>query len=98
MLHYQPPTDDFMYLLNDVFDMETQWQSLPAYQHCNLPIAGAIIEEVGRLTRQTILPMSLAADAEGVAMTDSGVKTPDGFREAFQLLRDGAWLSLCGNP
>jgi len=98
MTHFQAPLDDMRYVLFDVFQAESQWQALSAFQHVNRELADTVLEEGAKITSQLIAPLNRSSDEEGVRLVGGQVHTPKGFIEAFKTYAEGGWIGLGGNP
>ncbi|MDA1350189.1 MAG: acyl-CoA dehydrogenase, partial [Proteobacteria bacterium] len=52
-------------------------------------------EEAGKIGSEVLDPCNLSGDHEGSKRLDSGeVKTPQGYKEAYEKLKDGGWFGL----
>ncbi|MDH0300770.1 MULTISPECIES: acyl-CoA dehydrogenase C-terminal domain-containing protein [unclassified Pseudomonas] len=99
MTEYNAPLRDMRFILKDVFQGPALWARLPALaERVDAETADAILEEAAKLTSQLIAPLSRHGDEQGVRFENAEVRTPDGFREAWQIYRDGGWVGLGGNP
>jgi alkylation response protein AidB-like acyl-CoA dehydrogenase len=68
---------------------------LPACEEVNQELIDAILGEASRFSEEVVAPLNSVGDLEGCQMLDNGeVKTPAGFREAYQQYVDGGWPSL----
>ncbi|MFN3443001.1 MAG: acyl-CoA dehydrogenase C-terminal domain-containing protein, partial [Rhizobium rosettiformans] len=55
----------------------------------------AIIGEAAKLAEEQLFPLNLSGDQEGCVRSDDGsVKTPKGFKEAYDAYCQGGWLGL----
>ena len=55
----------------------------------------AIVGEAAKLAEEALFPVNLSGDQEGCKRRDDGsVSVPKGFKEAFDLYREGGWLGL----
>ena len=45
-----------------------------------------------------LAPLNAVGDREGCVLENGVVRTPDGFREAFDLVREGGWTGLDCDP
>lgn len=99
MADYKAPLRDIRFVLNEVFEAEKLWQSLPGLaDSIDGETADAMLEEAGKLTSQTIAPLNRNGDEEGAKWNDGEVTTPAGFREAFKTYAEGGWVGFGGNP
>lgn len=98
MISFTPPQRDIDFLLFDLFRLDQMWAEMPALKDVNAELAQAIIAEGGRIASEVLAPVNQTGDAEGCKLVDGDVRTPAGFRDAFQELAQGGWLGLAGNP
>ncbi|MDD2092922.1 acyl-CoA dehydrogenase C-terminal domain-containing protein [Pseudomonas guariconensis] len=99
MTDYNAPLRDMRFVLHEVFDAPALWARLPALaERVEADTADAILEEAAKITGQLIAPLSRNGDEQGVRFDDGQVITPDGFRQAWQIYREGGWVGLGGNP
>ncbi|MBR9729019.1 acyl-CoA dehydrogenase C-terminal domain-containing protein [Shewanella intestini] len=96
---YQAPLKDMQFLLEDVFDATSTWQSMPDIADMvDTDTAMAILDEASKISRDLIHPLNRSGDEQGVSHVDGQVKTPDGFKQVYQQFAEGGWVGLCGEP
>lgn len=98
MAFYKAPLRDMQFVLNEVFEAEKVWSSMPATSEIDLDTVNAILEGGAQIAENELFPINLSGDAEGVKFEDGKVTTPTGFKEAWNTLAEGGWLGLGGNP
>ncbi|WP_433886703.1 acyl-CoA dehydrogenase C-terminal domain-containing protein [Pseudomonas vranovensis] len=99
MPEFNAPLRDMRFVLHEVFHGPALWARLPALaERVDADTADAILEEAAKITSQLIAPLNRSGDEQGVAFEAGSVRTPDGFRQAWQTYRDGGWVGLAGNP
>ena len=98
MPQYKAPIADMQYLLDEVFAAEAVWQNLDNFTHCNSELANTVLAEAAKICEQLIAPISRPGDEEGVRLEGGDVKTPKGYKEAYQQFSSNGWMSLGGNP
>lgn len=99
MTEFKPPLEDMNFLLTNVFNVDKLWQDIPALADAvDVDTAQAILEEGGKLASSLVAPLNRSGDEEGAVWSESGVTTPQGFKEAFKVFADGGWSGLCGEP
>ncbi|CAI8898717.1 acyl-CoA dehydrogenase C-terminal domain-containing protein [Pseudomonas donghuensis] len=99
MPEFNAPLRDMRFVLHEVFHGPALWARLPALaERVDADTADAILEEAAKITGQLIAPLNRSGDEQGVAFEAGAVRTPDGFRQAWQTYRDGGWVGLAGNP
>ena len=58
-----------------------------------------ILEEMSKFAKNTLLPINRSGDEEGAQYLGEGkVKTPAGFKAAFDEYAQGGWIGLGGDP
>lgn len=96
MTTYNPPLDDYQFLLYDVFNVEESWSD--STNGFDKDLANSVLDEAGRIARDVMAPLSQPADLEGAHWEDGKVEAPGGFKDAFDILSQGGWLGTAGNP
>ena len=96
MAAYTPPLRDMAFVLHDV--LEVQASAIPGYADLDRDFTAAILEEAGRIARDVLAPLNAVGDREGCVLENGVVRTPAGFRKAFDLLREGGWTGLDCDP
>ena len=96
MLQDTPPIADIEFLLNDVFDANSEWKLFG--DELSTELVSAILNECGKLTRDVMAPLSQPADQEGAKWENGTVIAPTGFKEAITTIGEGGWLGISGNP
>lgn len=97
MPSYKAPVKDTLFLLNDVFKFE-QYAHLKGFGDATPDLVKAILEEGARLSEEVLQPLNRTGDIEGCKRLDDGsVKTPSGFKEAYQQFCEGGWTGLAGD-
>ena len=99
MSQYNAPVKDMNFVLFDVFNVDQYWQSNPSLgEAIDVDTAKAILEESAKVTETAIAPFSRIADEEGVKWEDGVVTTPDCYKNAFNVVAEGGWIGLAGDP
>jgi 3-(methylsulfanyl)propanoyl-CoA dehydrogenase len=96
---YQAPLKDMNFLLFDVFQADTLWQSLPKLaDHVDKETSEAILQECAKIAEQEIAPLLRVGDETGVSFNNGSVSTVPGYKEAFSTYAEGGWTGLGGDP
>jgi alkylation response protein AidB-like acyl-CoA dehydrogenase len=93
MPSYTPPLRDIRFVLDDVLGME-RITALPGHADATPDVTGAVLEEAGRFAAEVIFPLNQSGDAEGCVLENGVVRTPKGFKEAYDRLVAGGWPGL----
>ncbi|MDX1513615.1 MAG: acyl-CoA dehydrogenase C-terminal domain-containing protein [Gammaproteobacteria bacterium] len=93
MAIYKAPTRDMQFVLHELIDAESRFAKL-GFSDASADVIDAILEEGAKLCENVIFPTNRTGDQEGCRYDDGQVTTPTGFREAYQALKEGGWMSL----
>ena len=92
-MSYQAPIKDIQHAFRVVGAQGLA--ALPAYQKAGLDdLLDTIIEEAGKFAADILAPLNHTGDLQGVRLTAEGVKTADGWRDAYRQFADNGWGSL----
>jgi len=95
MTDYKAPLRDMQFVMKDVLNLEKHYQSLPACDEVNQELIDAILGEASKFSEEVVAPLNTVGDEAGCEMLEDGeVRTPPGFKEAYQQYVDGGWPSL----
>jgi len=93
---YHAPLRDQQFVLHEVLQAIEQLRRLRPFQDLDADTVNQVLEEGGRFCSDVLLPLNLSGDEQGCRFDAASheVKTPDGFRAAFDQLRQGGWQGL----
>jgi alkylation response protein AidB-like acyl-CoA dehydrogenase len=95
---YQPPVRDFRFVLKDLLQLE-RYANLPAFADASMDVVEQILDEAARFTAEVLAPLNPVGDKEGCRWSpDFTVKTPSGFKDAYNQLVEGGWPGLGSDP
>jgi alkylation response protein AidB-like acyl-CoA dehydrogenase len=97
MAVYKAPLKDINFVLNEVLDA-AKLAELPGYQDATPDTIQAILEEAAKLCENVLFPLNRSGDEEGCTYENGVVRTPKGFKEAYDLFREGGWTSVTCDP
>lgn len=92
MTRYTAPVRDTQFVLHDLLDISAQ--DIPGYADLDRDFTGAILEAAGDLAGEVLAPLNAVGDREGCRLDNGVVRTPEGFKPAFDAMRDGGWTAL----
>ena len=94
MAEYVPPLRDIRFVLEQLIDLDGL-SKLEAYAHADPETVLGVIEESGQFMAEVVAPVNLAGDTVGSTLDgDGNVKTPPGFKEAYQQYVEAGWGSV----
>ena len=89
---YRAPVQDMQFLLHQVLQISTS--DIPGYSDLDVGFTAAVLEEAGKIASDVLAPLNAVGDAEGCTLENGVVRTPKGFKAAFDALRGGGWTAL----
>lgn len=96
MPSYTAPVRDLQFVLHDVLGLSQT--GLPGHDELDREFTAAILEAAGDLATDMLAPLNLSGDHEGCRLENGVVRTPTGFKAAFDQVRDGGWTALDLDP
>jgi alkylation response protein AidB-like acyl-CoA dehydrogenase len=93
MQTYKAPLRDMRFLLHEVFDA-TDPPPRPGEEALAPDLIDSILEEAGRFVEEVLAPLNASGDEEGCHYENGVVRTPKGFKAAYDLFREGGWTAL----
>lgn len=96
MPNYTAPTKDLQFVLQEVLNVETS--AIPGYDELAPDFTAAVLEEAGKLAENVLAPLNAVGDEQGCTLENGVVRIPDGFKEAYNQMRDGGWMGLDADP
>ena len=82
MIQYKAPLKDINFLINEVFDFQKHYQTLPGGDEATPEMVDAILTEAARFSEEELAPLYQVGD-KGCVWKDGEVTTPAGFKEAY---------------
>ena len=92
MPSYTAPTRDTQFILHDVLKVTDT--GIPGYDEMEASFTGAILEEAGKLSGEVLAPLNVVGDTEGCVLENGVVRTPAGFKAAFDEMKAGGWTGI----
>jgi 3-(methylthio)propanoyl-CoA dehydrogenase len=97
MADYNAPIRDMSFVLNELVPL-TDISALPGCEEVGEDLAAAVLEEAAKFAGGVLAPLNWTGDQEGCVLSGDTVKTPKGFKEAYQQYAQAGWMGLAGNP
>ena len=92
MPSYTAPVKDLLFVLQDVLKVADI--DVPGYADLDAGFTAAVLEEAGKVARDVLAPLNLPGDREGCHLENGIVRTPTGFKAAFEAMKSGGWTAL----
>ncbi|WP_027238012.1 acyl-CoA dehydrogenase C-terminal domain-containing protein [Leisingera caerulea] len=92
MPSYTAPAKDAQFILHDV--LKVSGQDIPGYNELEPEFTGAVLEEAGKIASAVLHPLNVVGDTEGCRLENGVVYTPNGFKDAFEQVKEGGWPGI----
>jgi len=98
MTTYTAPLKDMQFVLNEVLEI-SKYSNLPGFSDASEDVVAAILEEGAKMAANVLHPINHSGDKEGCTRhADGSVTTPKGFKEAYEVYKEGGWQGLSFDP
>ena len=93
MNDYQAPLEEMNFVVNRLLDLPNFAAAIDN-EDASEDLLQAVLSEADKLASEVWSPINYAGDQQGVKLAESGVKSADGFKNAYQKYAQGGWNSL----
>ncbi|WP_158918288.1 acyl-CoA dehydrogenase C-terminal domain-containing protein [Caulobacter sp. S45] len=97
MQTYNAPLRDMRFVLHELHGLE-KLNAFPKYADFTPDVVDSVLEEAAKIASEVLLPLNATGDQEGCVLENGVVRTPKGFKEAYNVFREGGWASLASDP
>lgn len=94
---YKAPLEDVRFVLDEIVGAG-KLAELPGYQDATPDLIAQVLEEGARLCEEVLFPLNQSGDAEGCTFENGVVRTPKGFKEAYDTYIAAGWQGLSCDP
>ncbi|MBL8639359.1 MAG: acyl-CoA dehydrogenase C-terminal domain-containing protein [Alphaproteobacteria bacterium] len=96
-MQYKAPLNHIQFILQEVLDLQDLCK-LPYFQEFEPSLVQNFISEAAAYCEEFLLPLNQISDSQGCHLDQNQVKTPDGFREAYQKFIELGWPAAGTDP
>jgi hypothetical protein len=93
---YTAPVKDIQFVLHDLLKISEQ--DIAGFEDLDRDFTGAVVEEAGKVATAVLHPLNAVGDREGCVLENGVVRTPAGFKDAFEQMKDGGWTAMDCDP
>ena len=97
MQTYKAPLRDMRFVLHELND-SASLTSLRGMEDVSPELMDSILEEAAKLAEEVLLPINASGDEVGCVLENGVVRTPAGYKEAYQQYREGGWPAMAADP
>ena len=94
---YKAPLRDMRFVLNELHD-GASLTALPGLEEFSPELIDSILGEAAKVAEGVLAPLNMSGDEEGCRLENGVVRTPKGFREAYEVFRAGGWTATACDP
>ena len=96
MPSYTAPLADMQFFLHEV--LKASASDVPGYSDLDAAFTAAVLEEAGKVATDVLAPLNAVGDRQGCVLENGVVRTPEGFKDAFDVMKKGGWTALDCDP
>ena len=80
------------FIFQDVLNVQNL--EIPGYQDLDNEFIKSILNEAGKICSDILFPLNHVGDSQGCTLENGIVRTPAGFKEAFDKIREDGWTTI----
>ena len=97
MPSYTAPVEDMMFLFEKLRNNKN-YNELEKYKEVSSDLVKDILQEAAKINQNLILPLAKVGDENPAVLENGVVRTPPGYKEAYQKYIEDGWTSLSCDP
>ena len=97
MPSYNAPVEDMLFLYEKLRDNKN-YNELEKYNEVSSDLVKDILEEAAKINQNLILPLAVSGDENPAKLENGVVRTPPGYKEAYNKYIEDGWVSLSCDP
>ena len=97
MPSYIAPVEDMMFLFEKLRNNKN-YNELEKYKEVSSDLVKDILQEAAKINQNLILPLAKVGDENPAVLENGVVRTPPGYKEAYQKYIEDGWTSLSCDP
>ena len=94
---YNAPLRDMRFVLHELHNSAAHLAEI-GQPEITTDLIDSILEEASKFATDILLPLNASGDTEGCIFENGVVRTPAGFKEAYEKFREGGWGTLASDP
>ena len=94
---YKTPLRDMQFVIHELHDSQSL-ADMPGLEAVSPDLIDSVLEEAGKFAENVLLPTNAPGDEQGCTYENGVVRTPPGFKAAYDAFRENGWTSLAAAP
>jgi alkylation response protein AidB-like acyl-CoA dehydrogenase len=94
---YNAPLRDMRFVLHELHDSAGLVETI-GQPEVTAELIDSILEEAAKFATEVLLPINASGDEEGCKLENGVVRTPKGFKAAYDQFRESGWGALASDP
>ncbi len=94
-MSYKPPVRDLMFALDEAAEFDRLSSAFPGADPATVL---AVLEAAGAFSGEVLAPLNKSGDDEGSRLENGCVRSPAGFKSAYERFAEGGWNGLSADP
>ena len=94
---YKAPLEDMRFVLHELHDSKNIAE-LPGCEDYTPELLDSVLEEAAKFAEEVLFPINQSGDLEGCTFENGVVRTPSGFKAAYNAFREGGWTAMASSP
>ena len=96
MASYKAPLRDMRFVLHELLGgIDPAIEEHKDFTH---DLVDPVLDEAAKLCEEILHPINRSGDEEGCSIENGVVRTPKGFKEAYDTFREGGWVGIACDP
>jgi len=97
MQTYKAPLRDMRFVVHELND-SASLSALRGLEEVSPDLIDSILEEAAKVAEEVLAPTNMIGDEEGCRLENGVVRTPTGFKAAYDTFREGGWTAIACDP
>jgi alkylation response protein AidB-like acyl-CoA dehydrogenase len=94
---YTAPLENMKFVLHDVLGTDAI-AALPGHEDVSPDLIDSILEEAAKMCEGVLFPLNQSGDKEGCTWDNGTVRTPAGFKDAYDAFAGAGWCGAVADP
>ncbi|MGE4313139.1 MAG: acyl-CoA dehydrogenase C-terminal domain-containing protein [Pseudobdellovibrionaceae bacterium] len=95
---YTAPLKDIRFVMHELLNAESLTELPGLEDTAQTDLIDQILEEGGKMCEEVLFPLNMSGDKEGCHYENGVVRTPEGFKEAYDMFAQSGWCGVVSDP